>query len=72
MRFDAGPEQIYLIYSPDSTLAEIFPAHGNSIICKRVNKAINLWKQRKGKGVVYIKNNVVCVEVNNFTYTQSK
>lgn len=71
-RFDAGPEQVYLIFSPDSTLAEVFPSSGGSIICKRSKQNPNFWRQRKGHAQVYIKNNVLCVEVNDFTYTQKQ
>lgn len=70
-RFDSGPKQIFLIFSPDSTFAEIFTQEEESIICKRV-KDTNLWTRRKGNEQVSIKNNVICVEVNNFSYTQNK
>jgi len=68
IRFDSGPEQIFLIFSPDSTFAEIFTQEEASVICKRV-KNTHLWTQRKGNGQVSIKNNVICVEVSNYTYT---
>ena len=71
MRFDSGPQQIFLVYSADSTFAEIFPAEGKSIICKRV-KSTNSWKNKKGKESVYINNGIVCVKMNDFTYTQKK
>lgn len=67
-RFDSGPEQIFLVFSPDSTFAEIFTQEKPSLICKRVKKS-NLWTQRKGNGQVSIKNKVICVEVSNYTYT---
>lgn len=71
-RFDAGPESVYLIFSPDSTLAEVFPATGGSFLCKRSKENPTVWKQRKGHAQVYIKNNVLCVEVNDYTYTQKQ
>lgn len=71
MRFDAGPEQVFLIFSADSTFAEIFPPQGESIICKRVKNS-PLWTRRKGSEQVSVKNGVVCIEVNNYTYTQSQ
>lgn len=69
-RFDAGPEQVFLIYSPDSTFAEIFPANGKSVLCRRV-KGQNVWRRKKGKEEVSILNGVTCVKVNDFTYTRS-
>lgn len=69
-RFDNGPEQVFLIYSADSTFAEIFPSSGNSVLCRRV-KNLNVWKNKKGNEEVSILNGVTCVKVNNFSYTKS-
>lgn len=69
-RFDAGPEQVFLIYSPDSTFAEIFPSNGKSVLCRRV-KDLNVWRKKKGKEEVSIRNGVTCVKINNFNYTRS-
>lgn len=69
-RFDAGPEQVFLIYSPDSTFAEIFPSNGKSVLCRRV-KGLNVWRKKKGKEEVSIRNGVTCVKINNFNYTRS-
>lgn len=69
-RFDAGPKQLILIYSPDSTFAEIFPSEGKSVLCKRV-KDSDVWKNKKSGESVSIQNGVTCVKVNNFTYTKS-
>lgn len=70
-RFDSGPEQLFLIYSADSTYAEIFPASGGSVLCRRVKNSLT-WKPRKGSESVSIQNGVTCVRVNNFSYTRSK
>lgn len=70
MRFDAGPQQLFLIYSPDSTFAEIFPSEGKSVLCKRVKK-IDLWKNKNGSETVSIQNGVTCIKTKNFTYTKS-
>lgn len=70
-RFDAGPKQIFLIFSADSTFAEIFPSDGNSVLCRRV-KDSELWKPHKGDEQVSISNNVIQVEVGNYTYTHTR
>ena len=71
MRFDSGPQQLFLVYSTDSTFAEIFPAEGKSIICKRI-KGTNSCKNRRDKEKAYINHGVVCIKMNDFTYTQKK
>ena len=70
-RFDNGPESVFLIYSPDSTFAEIFPQSSSSVLCKRV-KNTNVWRPKKGNEEVSIVNGVTCVKVNDFSYTRSK
>lgn len=69
-RFDAGPQQVILVYSPDSTFAEIFPSDGASVLCKRV-KDTDVWKNKKGGQEVFIQNGVTCIKINDFTYTKS-
>ena len=69
-RFDAGPEQVFLIYSADSTFAEIFPSSSKSVLCKRV-KGTNVWKTRKGHEEVSIQNGVTRVKVNDYNYTRA-
>ena len=69
-RFDAGPEQVFLIYSAASTFAEIFPSSSKSVLCKRV-KGTNVWKPRKGHEEVSIQNGVTCVKVNDYNYTRA-
>lgn len=69
-RFDNGPEQVFLIYSADSTYAEIFPTTGKSVLCRRV-KDTNVWRPKKGSEEVSIQNGVTCVRVNDFSYTKS-
>lgn len=71
IRFDTGPQSVFLVFSTDSTFAEIFPQEGNSVICKRV-KNTQTWKPRKGEESVYIQNDVICVKVDDYTYTHSK
>lgn len=68
-RFDDGPKQVFLIYSSDSTFAEIFPSDGASIICKRL-KDKDIWTNKKGGQQVFIQNGVTCIKVNDFTYTK--
>lgn len=71
LRFDAGPQQVFLVFSTDSTFAEIFPSNGKSVLCKRV-KQDNLWKPRRGNESVSIRNGIICVRVNDFAYTRNE
>lgn len=68
-RFDAGPEQTYVVFSADSTLAEIFSGENTSVLCRKV-KNKEEWKPRKGKEWVKIQNGILCAYVNDFTYTR--
>ena len=68
-RFDAGPEQTYVVFSADSTFAEIFSGENTSVLCRKV-KNKEEWKPRKGKEWVKIQNGILCVNVNDFTYTR--
>ena len=70
-RFDNGPEQVFLIYSADSTFAEIFPTTGKSVLCRRV-KDTKVWRPKKGHEEVSIHNGVTCVKVNDYSYTKSE
>lgn len=71
LRFDSGPKQIYLIFSPDSTLAEIFTPEGRKVLCKRVKES-EKWKPKHGQERVSVHNGIVQVYVDHFTYTRSK
>ena len=68
-RFDAGPEQTYVVFSADSTFAEIFSGESTSVLCRKV-KDKEEWKPRKGKEWVKIQNGILCANVNDFTYTR--
>lgn len=71
-RFDAGPRQTFLVFSTDSTFAEIFADDGTTVLCRRV-KGTEEWKAGKKsrkKGWVKVQNGVLCVNVNDFTYTK--
>lgn len=70
-QFDSGPDKLCLIFSADSTFAEIFTQDEESIICKRV-KGSDKWIRRKGNEQVSIKNGIICVEVDNYSYTQTQ
>ena len=68
-RFDAGPEQTFVIFSADSTFAEIFCGNSTPVLCKRT-KSTAEWKAKKGKEWVKIQNGVLCAYINDFTYTK--
>ena len=67
-RFDAGPEQTFVVFSADSTFAEIFSGNSSSVLCKRI-KETDEWKAKRGKEWVKIQNGILCAYINNFTYT---
>lgn len=71
IRFDSEAKSIFLIFSEDSTFAEIFPPEGGSIICKRQKKT-NVWKSRKGKEKVCVQDSLISIEANHLTYTYNK
>lgn len=72
LRFDGGPRQVYLVFSTDSTYAEIFTSsQKESILCKRV-KDSELWRTKKGRETVRIQNGVICVNADDFTYTRNR
>lgn len=68
-RFDNGPEQTFLIFSADSTLAEVFSGESASVLCRRV-KDSDVWKPRKGNTSVSIQNGIITVHVNDYSYTR--
>ena len=66
---DNGPQKIYLVYSTDSTYAEIFTADGKRVLCKRVKRQ-RVWNNKRSEGEVSINNGVLQVYVNHYTYTR--
>lgn len=79
-RFQAGPQDIFLIFSADSLFAEIIPPSGKSVICKRTLRTPKerlanpqdayIWKaSHHRQETVSIKNGVINVLYNNFNYT---
>ena len=66
---DNGPQKIYLVYSTDSTYAEIFTADGKRVLCKRVKRQ-RVWNNKSAEGEVSINNGVLQVYVNHYTYTR--
>lgn len=71
-RFDSGPEQTIVVFSLDSTFAEIFSGEHPAVLCKRV-KGTQEWRPRKksgGKEWVKVQNGVLCANVNDYTYTK--
>ena len=69
-RFDSDQNSIFLVFSPDSTFAEIFANKNKRILCKR-KKDTQVWLPPKGNEKVSIANHVITVYVNNFNYTKS-
>ena len=66
---DNGPQKIYLVYSTDSTYAEIFTADDKRVLCKRVKRQ-RVWNNKRGEGEVSINNGVLQVYVHHYTYTR--
>lgn len=79
-RFQAGPQDIFLVFSADSLFAEILPPNGKSVICKRTLRTPKerqanpeeayTWKaSHHRRETVSIKNGVINVLYNNYNYT---
>lgn len=70
-RYYAGNHQIYLVFSPDSLFAEVFPSEGESFICKR-RRNLNRWERRKGTEYVEQCNGQTCVSIGKLIYTPAE
>lgn len=69
-RFEEGQQQLFLVFSTDSTYAEIFTTDKDPVLCHRV-KETNAWQPSKGKERVFINNDVITVKTSNYTFTKS-
>ena len=72
IRFDAGPEQTFVVFSSDSTYAEVFSGNHPSLLFKR-KKNKKQWTSNKNKGNegwVKIQNGILCVNIHDYTYTK--
>lgn len=69
-RFESGQKNIFLVFSPDSTFAEIHTEDKGKILCKRI-KGTETWRPKKGKEYVSIANGVTTVHVDHFDYTKT-
>lgn len=67
IRMDSGPGQVFLIFSEDSTFAEIFPPEGESVICKRKRNS-SAWYTKQGEKAVYYNKGELRASVNGYTY----
>lgn len=66
-RFGDGRHALFLVYSADSTFAEVFVPEAGSVVCRRRRKERE-WKARSGFKV-FIRNGVTVVETPGKTYT---
>lgn len=66
-RYAHGNRTAYLIMSPDSTFAEIFPEGKSQIVCKRV-KGQNLWRQRKTHESVSMEGGALTLHLGDVDY----
>lgn len=66
-RYANGNHTAYLIMSPDSTFAEIFPEGKSQIVCKRV-KGQNLWRQRKTHESVTLDKGGITLHLGSLDY----
>ena len=66
-RYAHGNRTAYLIMSPDSTFAEIFPEGQSQIVCKRV-KGQNLWRQRKTHESVTMEGGALTLHLGDVDY----
>lgn len=71
-RFESTQNSVFLVFSADSTFAEIFTTE-KSILLRRENRQSNTWSHRRGDERVTIQpNGVITVFANNFYFTKSK
>ncbi len=70
-RFDDGAKPIFLVFSRDSAFAEIFTVEDDPILCRR-EKGTDLWRPKKGKERVSLKNGVVTIYAQNHYYSKAK
>ncbi len=71
-RFENTQEYVFLVFSSDSTFAEIFTTKEN-ILLRRQNRKSNTWTRRKGDERVTIQpNGVITVFANNYYFTKAK
>lgn len=69
-RIRGGERSGFLVYSADSTYAEVFLSDGQSIICRR-RKGETDWNSRSGVRV-WRNNGVTVVRTRDCTYTTEK
>lgn len=68
-RFESTQNSVFLVFSADSTFAEIFTTE-KSILLRRENRQSNTWSHRRGDERVTIQpNGVITVFANNFYFT---
>ena len=70
VRIRSGESSGFLIYSADSTFAEVFLPDGQTVICRR-KKGEADWHSRSGVHV-WTNNGVTVVRTRNCTYTAEK
>lgn len=68
-RFNAGQHSVFLVYSADSTYAEIFIPNEESVICRRRKKSME-WGARSGETVTK-RNGVTVIRTKHRTFTDS-
>lgn len=68
-RLNAGQHSAFLVYSPDSTYAELFIPNEKSIICRRQKKTME-WRAKSG-ATITTRNGVTVIRTKHRTYTNS-
>lgn len=68
-RIEAGKKAVYLLFSVDSTYAEVFMAD-SAVLCRRDKGAPDTWRARKSPERVTVKGGVVVVKAGNSTFTK--
>lgn len=66
-RLDAGAHSAYLVFSTDSTFAEVFVPEGGSVVCRR-RKKTQEWRARSGVAVT-VRDGVTVVRTKERTYS---
>lgn len=69
LRFDDGSAPAFLVFSTDSTYAEIFTTDKDPVLCRRVKGTLT-WEAIKGKERVSISNDVITMRTSKYNYTR--
>ena len=68
-RIDNGEKKVYVLFSDDKSLAEVFMDGGKTMLCKKVND--NLWESKKSKVSVSLQQGILKVHADKTDFSKS-